>query len=80
VTLKGIVRLPLLLESGTANPPASAAEVREIVHDVVPGVFTVVVVQPRPLSVGGTDIETVPETPVAGMVLAAAVAATTPVI
>ena len=82
VTLAGTIRFALLLETGTAYPPASAAEFKETVHDVLPGVFKVIIVQTIPLSVGWTETDTVmlPETPLAGIGFAAAVEAPAPVI
>ena len=82
VTLRGTARFVLLLETGTAYPPASAAELRETVQDVVPGVFKVIIVQTIPLSVGWTGMDTVmpPETPLAGSGFAAAVDAPAPMI
>ena len=80
VTFAGTVRLVLLLESATTTPPASAAEVRETVHKVLPGVFIVVVVQPFPLNVGNRDRETDPLPTAVGIALPAAVVATTAVI
>jgi hypothetical protein len=80
VTLAGTVRLPLLLESATRYPPASAAEVRETVHDILTGVATVVVVQFIPLHAGCRDRETVPGEAAVGIELPAAVVATTPLI
>ena len=77
VTLDGTVRLPLLLESGTTNPPDGAAKFRVTVQGVLPGVVIVRLVQFTPLIVGGTEIA--PATPLAGIEEPPAVEATTPV-
>ena len=80
VTLAGTLRLALLLESATRAPPKSAAEVRETVHTVLPGVFIVVVAQLIPLNVGNRDRETEPLPTAVGIALPAAVVAATAVI
>jgi hypothetical protein len=77
VTLEGTVRLALLLESGTANPPDWAAEFRVTVHGVLPGVLMVRFVQLTELRTGGSVI--VPETPLEGIDVPPAVEATTAV-
>jgi hypothetical protein len=79
VMLKGTVRFPLLLDSAIASP-TGVGEVRESVHNVFPGVITVLEAQPSPLSIGCRDNEIVPEAPLAAIELPAAVAATTLVI
>jgi hypothetical protein len=79
MTLAGTVRLALLLESATRAPPASAGEVRETVHKVLPGVFIVVVVQPIPVSLGCKDRETEPLPIAAGIEVPATVVAITAV-
>ena len=80
VTLAGTVRLALLLESAISAPPASAAEVRETVHEVLPGVFIAVVAQPIPLKVGSRDREIEPAPTAVGIELPAALVAITAVI
>jgi hypothetical protein len=50
VTLDGTVRLTLLLESGTANPPDGAAEFSVTLQDVLPGVLIVRLEQLTPLT------------------------------
>jgi len=81
VTLVGTVRLALLLERETANPPDGAAAVKETAHGVLAGVLRVVVVQLTPFSeAAGAGSEIVPEPPLAGIEAPPAVEATTPVI
>jgi len=76
----GTVRLALLLERAIANPPEGALPDNVTVHAVLPGVLIVEFVQLRLLRVvTGTGRETAPEPPLAGMEVATAVAATTPV-
>jgi len=50
LTLAGTVKLPLLLLSETANPPAGAPCVIVTVQEVLPGVLIVALVQVNPLS------------------------------
>lgn len=78
VTLAGTVRLALLLERGTANPPAGAAPVSETVHPVLVGVLRVVVVQPTALRPTAAGSVMTPAPPEAGMGVPATVDATTP--
>ena len=81
VTLVGTVRLALLLERETANPPDGAAAVKETAHGVLAGVLRVVVVQLTPFSeAAGAGSEIVPEPPLAGIEAPPAEEATTPVI
>jgi len=80
VTLGGTVRLTLLLESTTRNPPACAAAVRETVHDVLAGVIRTLVVQVTPAITADCDTEIAPATPLAGIELPVGLAATTPLI
>lgn len=77
VTLAGTVRLGLLLERATENPPVGAAKFSETVHGVLPGVLIVLDVHATETTWGS---EMVPELPAAGMLLPVAVEATTPVI
>jgi len=79
VTLAGTVRLALLLESATANPLPEAAPFKVTEQEVPPGVLMVELVQLRPLKTTATGREIVPELPLEGMVVPAAVVATTPV-
>lgn len=78
-TLAGTVRLALLLDRGTVNPPVGAAAVKETVHEVVVGVVRVVLVQLIPLNATGVGMVIVPLPPVAGIVVPATLDATTPV-
>ena len=64
VALEGTVRFALLLEIETTDPPTCAGEVKETVHCVLPGVFTVVGEQASPLNAGTGGTETAPGTPV----------------
>lgn len=50
VTLGGTVRLELLEERGTENPPAGAAPFRETVQEVLAGTMRLVDVQERELN------------------------------
>ncbi len=79
VTLAGTVRLVLLLESETGNPPAGAVPFSETVQGVLPGVLIVREVQVRVLRETDTGRVIVPEPPLDGMEVPAAVDATTPV-
>jgi hypothetical protein len=80
VTLAGTVRLALLLESGTLNPPTGAAPVKEAVHDVLAGVLSMVDVQLSPLNAtDGAGRVIVPDPPTAVMGVPATVDAPTPV-
>jgi hypothetical protein len=80
VTLPGTVRLALLLDSETGNPPTGAAAVKERAHAVLDGVLRVVLVQLSPLSATGPGREIVPEFPPAEIGAPPAVEATTLVI
>ena len=80
VTLPGTVRLVLLEESATENPPVGAAALSETEHGVVPGVLIVLDVQETELTctLGGSEM--LPEPPVAVILFPAPSEATTPVI
>jgi hypothetical protein len=79
VTVDGTAKFVLSLESTTTNPPVGAAPLRDIVHSVLPGVLIDLRAQLNPLSeTCALEREIVPEPPLAGMELPAAVAATTP--
>jgi hypothetical protein len=68
VTLEGTLRLALLLDKATANPPVGAAEVSETVQDKVPGVWMVPAPQLTPLRDGGIALtEIVPGLAVVGI-------------
>ena len=67
VMLAGTVRLALLLESATANPPLSAAPVNPTEQEVVPGVLIVELPQVRPLKEGANGRVIAPEIPFEGM-------------
>ena len=77
VTLAGTVRLALLLESDTANPPPGAAPVNETEQGVLPGVLMLELVQFRLLRETGMGREITPDPPLAGMEDPPAVEATT---
>ncbi len=77
VTLAGTVRLALLLESETGKPPEGAVPFNETVQGVVPGVLIVKLVQFRELRATERGRLMVPEPPLEGMELPAAVDATT---
>lgn len=77
VTLDGTVRLVLLLDSETANPPAGAAPFNDTVQELVPGVLIVKGLQFKALRAMDTGRVMVPEPPLEGMELPAAVDATT---
>ena len=78
VTLAGTVRLALLLERDTANPPADAAEVKVTEQGVLPGVLIVELVQLTVLrAAAARGREIAPEPPVAAMEVPPAVEATT---
>ena len=76
--LEGTVRLVLLLESETEVPPEGAVPFRETMQELVPGVLTVKGLQLSALI--GTDRVMVPEAPLEGMEVPAAVDVTTAVI
>jgi hypothetical protein len=78
VTLAGTVRLALLLESDTVNPPPEAAPVNPTVQEVLPGVLMVELVQLRLLKESvpaGSEI--VPDAALEGIDVPPAVVATT---
>jgi len=78
VTVKGTVRLALLLESDTANPLPEAAPVKATVQEVLPGVLIVELLQLRLLKATVPDgREIAPEPPLEGIEVAPAVVATT---
>src|ERR1700676_4815157 len=79
VMLEGIVRLALLLESETANPPEGAVPFNETVQELVPGVLIVKGLQFRVLRATDTGSVMLPEPPLEGMEVPPAVDATTPV-
>jgi len=74
------VRLALLLESATANPPPEAAPLNDTEQEVLPGVLMIELVQLRLLKLIATGREIVPEPPLEGMEVPTAVVATTLVI
>lgn len=80
ITLAGTVRLALLLESATANPPPGAAPLNVTEQEVLPGILIVELVQLRLLKPIATGREIVPEPPLEGMEVPTAVVATTLVI
>lgn len=77
VTLEGTVRLALLLESETGNPPAGAAAFKETVQELVPGVLIVKGLQFRVLRKTDTGRVMLPGLPLAGIAVPPAVDATT---
>jgi sulfur carrier protein ThiS len=77
VTLEGTVRLALLLESDTANPPPVAAAVNPTVQEVLPGVLMVELVQLRLLSAVVTGREIDPDPPLEDIEVPPALVATT---
>ena len=79
VTLDGTVRLALLLESETGNPPEGAVPFKETVQELVPGVLIVKGLQFRALRATDTGRVMVPVLPLAGMEVPPADDATTPV-
>jgi len=56
VTLAGTVRLPLLLESVTANPPAAAAELNVTVQEVLPAPLRLAGVQLKAVRIVGGGV------------------------
>ena len=79
VTLEGTVRLVLLLESDTANPPVGAAPVNVTEQEALPGVLMVELVQLKPPKASVvTGREIAPEPPLAGMEEPVALVTTTP--
>jgi hypothetical protein len=79
VTLEGTVRLVLLLESETGNPPEGAVPFNETVQELVPGVLIVNGLQLKVLNDTDTGSVMAPEPPVAVMDVPLADDATTPV-
>jgi len=79
VTLDGTVRLALLLESETGNPPAGAVPFKETVQGMVPGVLIVKGLQFKVLRETDTGRVIVPVLPLDGIEVPPAVDATTPV-
>jgi len=77
VRLEGTVRLALLLESATVNPPLVAAALNPTVQEVLPGVLMVEVVQLRLLRAVVTGREIDPDPPLEDMEVPPAVVATT---
>ena len=77
VTLEGTVRLALLLESATVNPPTGAAPVKPTEQEVLPGVLMLALVQLRLLKASVTGREIAPEPPLEEIDVPAAVVATT---
>ncbi len=77
VTFEGTVRLALLLESETGNPPAGAVPFNETVQELVPGVLIVKPLQFKVLRETETGSIIVPEPPLDGMEVPPAVDATT---
>jgi hypothetical protein len=77
VTLEGTVRLALLLESDTVNPPLVAAALNPTVQEVLPGVLMVELVQLRLLRAVVTGREIDPDPPLEDMEVPPAVVATT---
>jgi len=77
VRLEGTVRLALLLESDTVNPPLVAAALNPTVQEVLPGVLMVEVVQLRLLRAVVTGREIDPDPPLEDMEVPPAVVATT---
>ena len=74
----GTVRLALLLESATVNPPLGAAPVNPTEQDVLPGVFMVALVQLRLLKESALPgRETAPDAPLEVIEVPLAVVATT---
>jgi len=78
VTLDGSVRLTLLLESETGNPPAGAVPVNETVQGVLPGVLIVKLVQVKVPRETATGRVIVPVPPLDGIEVPPADDATTP--
>ena len=79
VTLEGTVRLVLLLESETGNPPAGAAPFKETVQELVPGVLIVRGLQFKALRAKDAGRAMFPEPALEEMEVPPAVDATTPV-
>jgi hypothetical protein len=79
VALEGSVRLALLLESETGNPPEGAVPFNETVQELVPGVLIVRGLQFKVLRATDTGRVMVPELPLDGMEVPPAFDATTPV-
>jgi hypothetical protein len=79
VRLEGTVRLALLLESETRNPPVGAVPFNEIVQELLPGVLIVKLVQFKVLGEIETGRVIVPVPPFDEMEVEPGVDATTPV-
>ena len=79
VMLAGTVRLALLLESETANPPEGAVPFNETVQELVPGVLIVRGLQLKLLSETDVGKVMLPEVPLDGMDAPLMLDATTPV-
>jgi hypothetical protein len=77
VTLEGKVRLVLLLESETGNPPAGAVPFRDTVQELVPGALMVKGLQFKVLKATDTGTVMLPGLPLEGMEVPPAVDATT---
>jgi len=66
VAVAGSVTLALLLVRDTANPPVGAAEVKDTLQDVLPGVLSDVIVQlSPPKEVVALGSEITPDVPAA---------------
>lgn len=74
--LAGTVTFALFTESGTVNPLAGAGPVKDAVHGVLAGVFSVDAVQLKDAKATAWDNEIAPETPLAGIARPAGVEAT----
>lgn len=77
VTLEGRVRLVLLLESETGNPPAGAVPLKETVQELVPGVLMVKGLQFKVVKEIDTGSVMLPGVALDGMEVPPAVEATT---
>ena len=74
--LEGTVKVVLLLESDTANPPVGADPLNEIVHELVPGVLMIELAQVKLFKDPDTGRTIAPESPVEGMDVPSALVAT----
>jgi hypothetical protein len=77
ITLEGTVRLALLLDRDTVNPPTGADPVKPTEQGVLPGVLMLALVQLRVLNARVTGREIAPEPPLAGIEDPVALVATT---
>jgi len=77
ITLEGTVRLALLLDRDTVNPPTGADPVKPTEQEVLPGVLMLALVQLRVLNARVTGREIAPDPPLAGMEDPVALVATT---